>query len=343
MIVYILNHNSKRGIFSLFLMAGLSFASRATTFFLIPSSFIFLPILKKNKIIENFGSLLRCVALIIFGFFIGIFPVLSKLKYLLLDIFSFASSTEIHGGGKHVIFDFNSYFLSARQLLSSNPESATIILIATILFFLGIFTKDKIIKKISYIGLIFCFGILVFAKFPLTYYQTFNYYVIVFLVTILIIKIFKKLSFIVPMLLLIFFIPATIRNYFTTIGFSISQSETINKYASINAKQSINVWDWSRSRGFALVWVRDYAPSVFDTDMAQLEHPVYELMGNYKVKINESEETGLFDTCWDNLFIQESSVQGLIKEYPQLQKSKIIEIKGTPLYLLQSKYCTKKI
>lgn len=335
-IVHTLINKNKKGVFLIFLLAGLAFAARATTFFLIPSSFLFLPILKKNKIAGNVRTLFIYSAVLLSGFAVGILPVISKVKLLIANIFSFAVASEIHGVGKKALIDFNSFSNSFNMLINSNREAAVAVTLAFLLFTYSLFlkSKDNVLRKISIIGLIFCFGILVFAKFPLAHYQTFNYYSITFLAVPLILKILKKYSVIIPIYLLIYIVPPIFESYVVSTESLIMESQSINRFADTNANNSINVWQWARSKDFALVWSRDYAPIVFDRSISNLKYPIYELVGDYKVRITNSNEKKLSDVCWDNLFIQESFREDLVLEDPSIGKYKASKIEGTPLYFI---------
>lgn len=338
-----LTNGTEKGAHLIFILAGLSFASRATNFFLIPASLIFLPVSKRSKAMDKIKSVLFCGAMTLFGFTAGIFPVLSKIKLLALNIFSFASATEIHGAGRRAVFDVRSFSYSARELFGSNREAAIVAATIGAIFLAGIFNKDKVVRKISLTGLVFCFGMLAFAKFPLAHYQTFNYYAAAFLAVPLIIKIFNKYAFVIPLVLLTFYVPGVFKSYFISATSLINESAAIDRYAGINAGSSLNLWQWSRSKEFTIVWTRDYAPVVFDKSIRTMKYPIYELVGDYKVRVSGADERELFDICWDNLFLQDSFVEELIAKHPEIKKYRKSKVEGTPLYLIQSAGCAKRI
>lgn len=341
-VVGILTGGKKRGIYLIFFWAGLSVAVRATNFFLLPASLVFLPVSWKNKLTDNIKEVFVSCAVSVSGFALGIWPVLPKINLLLSNIFSFASATEIHGAGKRALFDFSAYFYSVRQLLHSNFEAVVAVSIMSALFLTGILRKDRIVKKISFLGFIFILGIMTFAKFPLAHYQTFNYYVVAFLSVFLIIKMFQRYAFIIPAVLLIFYVPSIFKSYLASTTSLIRESAYVDKYVGINAASSINLWQWSRSKEFAIVWTRDYAPIVFDKSIGKMRYPIYELVGNYKVRVSNVEEKNLFDACWDNLFIQEGLLEDLILKYPGMGRYKADKLEGAPLYAIQTNFCSKK-
>lgn len=273
-------------------------------------------------------------------FVIGTLPVRHTYPQMFRWVTLLASTTGTHGSGKKAIFDLPSYLSSAGGLV--HKEKSAVIVVATVFVLLVVFLIFKKIKfnsPVNILGFLTLSGILVFSKFPLSHYQLSNYIAVVFLGAFVV----NRLPRFLKIALIILLLPLALNNissYFNSLSLAITKARVLEEYVQAHPPLAASVWEWGRSRDFALLWTRDWASGVFGEEIELYRPNLFELGPNLEsIKVSANEQRGVFDVCWDKLYIQQSTAPMFLKRYQNYP------IEYTPLPntnnmgIIESKHC----
>ena len=324
-------------LFLLALTAGIAFADRATNFFLLPAS-LAVVLIEKNGFREKILMTFFSVVIMVTGFVIGVSPTRTHLTTILKTIFGFASTTGIHMSGEKTLFSYKAFISSAATFFYRDTLATVIVIAVTILAITCLFMRQKSYKKIAFVVLIFSLGAVVFAKFPLLHYQIANYLVIVFCGAFIFARLPKRIVYLVMIILLFFVMPIS-KEYLTSKTMTLNQAGFLEQFAKDNPPKYASVWQWAPIKEYAYLWNRDYADGMFDTELSGLPVKIYELTPNLmKIGVSKYTDVNIFSTCWDELYVNKSSINSILNRYPELSKS-VQEIPGVDMLLLRSSHC----
>lgn len=336
--VYITRRNTGFLIL-LSLIAGLAFAARATTFFLLPAS-LSIVFMQSGGFVKKVLSSTVSAAAAGMGFVVGVSPVRAGFLPVLLLVFSFASSTGVHLSGGTTLFNYQTFINSANTLLHGSLLVTGIIIISLTLAVTYLLRRKKTYREVACLILIFFLGIIIFAKFPLFHYQIPNYLVIVFSGSVLMSALSRKMIYITIIALLFLAVPVS-RKYLSDFTLEVNQAGYLEKFVKNNPPRYASVWEWAHSKEFAYLWNRDYTNGIFDEELSLLPQKIYQLRPNpVKIDISYETRTDLFNVCWDQMYVQEPSLEGLLNQYPILSRS-VQKIPGSNLYLIRSDHCSE--
>jgi len=338
-VLYFLKQERKY-LFPISIIAGLAFANRATNFFIIPAVLLVVILDDSGGIKRRLVRLFFLTCSVVGGYILGIWPVIGMATRVLKQVFFYASTTEPRGEGEKTLFNLSTYVTSASSFFQKD-HSATIIflLISSLLLFL-IFNKDKKIRKISLIGAVFILGAVVFAKYPVAYYQITNYFAVVFLGIILISRLWRNAFFIVAFPLLVIFSVSTASSYLKISTLMVNEGIRLDRFVKENPAKIASVWEWARTKEFAYIWTRNYSSGIFDTEMSTLHPAVFQFMPWLgKIRISNSVEEDVFDVCWDEMYIQNASLQDFLSTYSS-RKLSVQMVPNSNLNLVKSTHCT---
>lgn len=307
------------------IISGIAVANKFTNLFLIVAS-VSLPIYLKHldwrqKLVNSSFIFLMALA----GFMMGTWSIRDKYRVLFGWVIKLATSTGIHAGGTKAIFDWPIYLQSLVALHHQIPW---------LFFGVALILLISIVKrKLFVLVLIFTIGVLVLAKYPLTYYQLSNYTVLTFLLTSLLSKMNK--AFVV--LACLFLLPLTsytVNDYLKTTSLAMNRTKVLETYLENHPPKKATLWEWGRAKDPALLLTisPDWHGGIFEVEKLTMNLDAVELFPIPADKV--------FDLCWDQLFIQGVSVKSFIDKYPERRFEKEKITGSDNMFLLHSKHCT---
>ena len=319
------------------LVAGLAVANKFTALFLIVSS-VLLPLTLRRLLWYQKLANMGIVGLIAgMGFMIGTWPIKRNYNLLWKWLLKLISSTGIHGSGKKAIFDFSSYKESVLALYHQEPAIVVLIgLFLLILIYWGVVDRNKrLFLRLMLLGGVFIVGVLVFAKYPLTYYQLTNFAVLVFLITALLNK-FNKIYLVLLILILLPTFKTKVNKYLINQSTAIAKTVTLENFVTSHPAKKATLWEWGRTEDFARLWItsRSWHGDLFTIEREKMELAMDEL--------DLSKLENVFELCWDQIYIQQVSAVRFLAKYPLAQKDyKPIGDSGG-MALIESDHCLQE-
>jgi hypothetical protein len=230
-------------------------------------------------------------------------------------------ASDLHGGGSGKLLNIELYVNSLKTFLLRDPVYSYSIIFIVVFVFLY---RRKTRKDIIILTLLFFFGTLLFAKFPLAHYQIANYQLLIFIFT----GIYSQFSNKIKILILIplFYCGLkTFNNYKIALVSEMQEVVVFEKFVKTNIAQGATFYDWARSEDFAKLWVNSYSSGLFDGQLQKLKIYLY------------TPKLDLPSFCGDILYLQEST---LVNSDLQKEDFEIKKINGSQdLYQLKAKNC----
>ena len=329
---YFLESKSPKTILLLSAIAGLSVANKFTNIFYFFISIILIVTLKNVKKIQKvyyiFLNLLTGFA----TFIVFTWPIRDKYSQLLKWLTSLATHTQLYGSGTSEYFNPVVYLTSINTLISTEIIP-TIIFISTIglVFF---YSMKRIYLKIQVkiVTIILMIGIIIFSKYPLSYYQLIQFIGIVFIAAIVYLSFPKYLK-----LLILFFLfycafqnLNTYNNHTTSL---INETVVLDRYIKLHPAKIASIWEWGRNKDFALLWGNTWSGGSYSEELAKLKPNMYQL------DIYDDKTKSIFNLCWDKLYIQKISSVAFVEKYSD-KKLNINSIEGANNMLeIESDHC----
>ncbi len=329
--------------FLLVFISGILLANRATNFFYIPAAFISLFLNKKILPIKKLINIsLKGFGLFLTGLVVGLWPLGDQIFNAIKRIVFFAISTKVHGAGDPSFFDLSVYIESAQVFLISYPIASMIFFLVFIYSIYKVFSRNSKEIIIWSLSLIFCLGMLIFAKFPLAHYQIGNFVFIAVAGAIIYSKLSLKLKWIILILVLIKAVPMY-QSFYNFVEMTGQKTSKLDQYRIENPSRTGEVWEWARHKNFAAIWTRSWGSGVFDDEIGHSNPKILELMtGGEKLRTSTSSQINIFDVCWDRLYIQAASLDSFLNIH---KKRNLIveEIKGSDgIMSISSNHCITK-
>lgn len=324
LIQYLLNKKYAY-LFLLSLIAGLAFANRATSFFMLPATLIPVVVSKsefKQKVLMSLTSLVSMAV----GFVVGVSPIPSGPISVLKQVFGYASSTKIHSTGGHAIINFHEYMKSAASYWYIDDLALPIFVLEAVVGIGSLFSKVLNKKILGLIVLNFVAGGIIFAKFPLQHYQLINYYLASFGATVLLSKYHKIVALFAFCFL--FIIPPVALNYYHQVSLLQKNTVSIETFVGNQQLENTVVWQWSRTKEFAYLWTVNYSGGIFEKNINESIPKIT----NYNVD-------NINTFCWSGLFIQNTSLDQFLKSYPDYS-SYAQKIQNTDMSFVHGKPCS---
>lgn len=306
------------------LISGLAVANKFTNLFLVPASVILALTLKsllwRQRLANSLIALLAAIA----GFVMGTWPIRDKYRLLADWVMKVATSTGIHAGGEKALLNLPTHWQSILTVHRQEPWMT----VGIVLIIIISITQ----RRLRVLASVFMIGVIVFAKYPLGYYQLANYTILMFLLTVLLSRLPK--TFITALILvLLFSVRSSISDYLTSISSAIAKTVALETFIREHPAKKATVWEWGRAKDQAILWSTssDWHGSVFAAEKEALRLPFYELSAIPAEKV--------FDLCWDQLYMQKISAPAFLDKYEQ-QPLNYRSIKGNDdMILIESSHC----
>lgn len=310
-------------IFLLAGLSGLAVANKFTniSFFIVSMT---LPmILKKEK---RLGKLKLVIYSALTGFAAFIFstwPIRQKYPQIFRLMFDLFTHTDKLGGGKQALFDWSRYTESVIYLIQQERWIYIIMFFTLLLFIL---LKNRTHDALKIISLVVYTGIIIFAKYPESYYQTTHYLVVVFILSYLfkywrssLKKIFAMLLFIVAVTNLII--------YNQNLSYEIFTSISLENFISAHPSKGITIWEWGKAKDFALLWGNSWSGGNYSQELATIRPDLLTEIHYFKNTFPKIYgENGIFSLCWNQLYVQKRS----LNRFMEKDKLKFVTLEDIP-------------
>jgi len=250
------------------------------------------------------------------------------------------TTPNVHGGGNVAIFDFKIYLNSINTLIDKDKIPFYIVIISSIsVIVLVLRKKINVISPIFFAAFITVCSLAVFSKYSLSHYQLVNYTLMVYLAIYGLRKlpILIKL-FLIAFLLLVAFV--NFKSYYSNVMVSAHKEYVLEDFIKSNPPKKATLWLWGRSKDFSTLWVLDRTQGViFRKQLAGSKPKIFELNSNMEDVWFAQRQGKLFDICWDQLYLQESSIETFFRKYPNTNMH-YEKLEGTDdMYLVTSNHC----
>lgn len=323
-------------LWGLFIVSGVLFSVRATTFFYIPLTFLVYCYTVKPKYLGlNSKDFYRHVVLIVIGFLIGVHPLKYQIVKMLSRLLFFAGSGQVHGGGS--FFDIKNYITALTGFAYTDSLAAVLLFVVLLILIKNIRKGINLVDLVAATSVV---GAFIFAKLPLSHYQLSNYVLLVFSAGYFSLKLnrFKKIFLLIIILLAV--VPISNKYFFETKK-SINYEVSLEGYIKENPAQKSTLWEWARSKDFAAIWVRDWGGGLFDKELSEVTKN-FELSSDFtKIRTGASTYVNLSSFCWDTLYIQESSLERFINTNKHMQFTNNVVPGSEKIVSVKSKHCLK--
>ncbi|MCJ7805544.1 hypothetical protein MUP46_02780 [Patescibacteria group bacterium] len=320
-------------------LAGIALANKFTNF---PVTFITIALVftlngLKNK--QKIYNLIFSGFVIAAGFLISTWPIRHTYPQLLKWVTTLASTTGIQGGGKKALFDLGSYLISIKSLISREKFPFLLIIVSVLAVGVRIATgKLKIISPLVMTAIGTVISLAIFSKYPLNYYQLANYVLAVYMACVVL----NKLPNVIKVAFAIVLIPVVLTNIrlnYSNILLASQKEAVLEQYIVSHPPASAVVWEWGRTKDFSLLWAREHA-GMFIKEIALYKPNLYQLRYTLNtIILGNGQEVGVFDACWDQLYIQRSSSVLFLEKYKN-RSLKFESIPGTDdMGIIKSSHC----
>jgi len=149
-----------------------------------------------------------------------------------------------------------------------------------------------------------------------------------------------KLVKLILMIVLIFFAVKNYNVYYSDVMTAARKEYLLEKFIEDNPPREATVWLWGRSEDFARLWSVNWTRgAIFRKELANAKPKLLELHPNLEDIWVDNRERKLFDYCWDQLYIQKSSLDAFRSKYTNRNLS-YQKLDGTDdMYLVTSGHC----
>lgn len=295
--------NEFKNINTISFLGGLMVASRATAFVYVLAAL--LTLLNKLKYKINLNKMLVSLGFISIGFVVGLYPLKQHVIDVLKRVVFFATSSGVHGAVIDSTNVFGNYLTSLKTFFYRDPAFCVIVAIT-----LGLSLKRMANNKndiLGQLGLLFFAGILLYAKFPLAHYQTFNYLFLCYLFVVFTSKLSRPYKYIIIVITTIAVLPV-FKTFNINLNQAIVMSSNLDKHVDLLAKEGTVVWEWARSTDFAKIWIRDWGGGIYDDYLSTSR--IFSLTSGMKeVRVSASLARPISNFCESTFMIQESSLR----------------------------------
>jgi hypothetical protein len=321
-------------------VSGLAFGNRATSAFLIPASLCFIIFDSRKLVISRMFSAFCLLGIVILGFMVSLWPVHSNIPGVINGIFDFATHSEMHLGGTFSFIDWRTVLASLNGFMDL-PRSTFFILVFGWSFVAAFFArgmKDRQSVPLAAVGVVMMIGVISYAKFPLIHYQLVNFIVLIYIFSYFVNKFPSLIKFALILATFGIFVVNT-EKFYTDFSSEVNRLMFLNDFVESHPSRIARVWDWSKSREFALIWVRSWGNGLYDEQMKTLVPGIFGLEPDF-IHISTSfyDKKYISNICWDQMYLQRDSLAKLLTLYPKL-KSSIQVIGDTGMYFVDYTNC----
>ena len=98
------------------------------------------------------------------------------------------------------------------------------------------------------------------------------------------------------------------------------------------------LWQYGNSKDFSIIWGRSWSGEFYGEELTKLYPHLGEMINFKYYRSNKPEIFPLFDTCWDQLYLQTPLLPRLLENFPG-GDLEIIELDYKDLILVTSSHC----
>lgn len=332
--------NQSKYVIILSCVSGLALANRLTNLFVVCASLCVVAIIPKICIKEKIKTFFQCLGAIVVNFLIGTWAIKHRYPDLFSWVSRLANTSGVHGEGNTAIFDPNYYFQSMTSIFHQETTPVLIIgLLILLILHRTVIAKQYITLQIPFVSLVLLLGSVIFAKYPLTHYHLGHYYIFIFLISLVLAKYYRHLVIPISLFLLFTNLPKNVGSFYKEVSSLMSESSILERFVTQHPPRKGTVWEWGLTGDFALLWGRDWSGESYSQELRQIKPNLFSLQKGYRqLAVGRYKYQDLFETCWDQLYIQNESLGNLLKMYHDKSFS-IQLIPNTKHSLVISSHC----
>jgi hypothetical protein len=217
-------------------ISGFVLANKFTGLFLVIISIFLAFYISKAKLYRKLLLFGINIIIAIGMFILGIRPIIGGLKNIINWVITLFYHANIHGTGVNSIFDWGAYTYSLSLIVKYQAVTVVFIILTV---FLGVYLlvekKLKVRDPIIFVMFTSLAGVLVFAKYPLVYYQYVNIFLLVFCATYFLSKLEIKLIQILLPIAIVLFLS-------TSMGYISNTSKQLTMKRKDTVRSVLNIW-----------------------------------------------------------------------------------------------------
>lgn len=297
--------------FLLIIISSLAIANKFTNIFYFIAALSLIPAIKGISRLKKIFILFIDIFLGFISFLFFTWPIRQKYPQIIQYIFNLFPQSGVIIGNNNALFDIKIYFHNMILLFQQEFWSTIIVILTFVLitdFFHKKMDKNRLIPSFAYI--IFA-GILIFVRYPLSYYQLTHFVGLIFVLHILL-RHYNKLSLF--FFLIVFFVSIkSFIDYYPQISNSMNQSKNLDDYVSEHPSQKGTIWERGDTKDFALLWGNSWSGSSYSEDLAKLRPDL--LFEIYFQQNYIGDKRDIFKICWDKFYMKKSYFNTFINKY----------------------------
>lgn len=338
-------HNRRplaRNIYLLSLISGLLVANKFTNLTYLLATLVLVLTLKSINRRLLFVSWVKVLVISGISFLVSTWPIRSN--YIRLFSWSYRLTTRYgpHGDGPNVLFDPNVNFMSIK-LLWQNETWPIILMIISLVALAYLFCQKKFRNEMLPLLLVYVSTIIValaFSKHSLSRYQLTNFIIIVYIASLLLNYYDFKLRCLILTLTIIAF-TSTINLYYRNITQAVFEASQIQTFMDSHPVKMARVWEYGYSLDFSYINTPEWYGEDYTEVLRRLRPNLYALAADLKQVNTDSGYQDLFNVCWDQLYLQRSSLAQFLSVNSQrtFQVTPIPYTLSLPMILIESKHC----
>lgn len=257
---------------------------------------------------------------------------------------SLATHSGKYGTGNKILFDWPVYKNSFLAIVRAETLMVKLFIFSFLIYLSSLFFKFFQIKKrqkiiLGITAIVSITTSLIFAKFNRSYYQIAHLFIFISLLVLVFNKSknLKPLILISSIILAVFLMPKRISTHLNSVqGFK--KLAFLEEQIASSPPKHMTLWEYGNTKDFSLIWGRSWSGEFYGSELSKLYPHLGEMVGFKHYRSNKPETFPLFDVCWDQLYIQTSSLSKLQKNFPEIEFNTTKMDYGS-LILISSDHC----
>lgn len=320
-----INNNKYIYLWLATLISGIAFGNRITAISITIMPLLAILFFTEKNISKKITNLLKGFIIIFIGFIISLWPLRDRVIIISKHILKLSSGTEIHGGGKQVFFELESYIRNFTTGFYSNPKVFIIVILSIIISIMTtLIMKNKLKKYVATLSVSILLFFLAFAKFPLLHYQLINYLIFCFILIFNICNLSNK-YLVVTSLILIYLATPIFKNSLKILSINVNNAIKLKELLDSNYTDLNKLFSWSNTKEFATIWTNDWAGQIFEKELK-------------KNKLSEYDDKNI-DWCNRQLVINKIQFEKIITKNPNLILN-YSKLPSVDLFVVKMPSCT---
>ncbi len=318
-------------------ITGVMLATKFTSLSLIIASIIVILFEKdsQKKLTAKLISLCIFSLSTIEGFIVGTWPIVTKYPILFSWTKTLVSHANLYGKGATSVIDPALYFRSLSAIVDNNQMMLLVTFTCILVLFLINAQKSLRWKALGIASLT---GFAVLVKFQMDYYQIINYMGLITVSVFVISRLRVKQQYILLAFISAYSLTGLIPKE-QIMRKQVNESVKLASFIKSRPQAGIIVWEWARSKEFALLWSKHWSGESLTPRINSLFPNLYSLDSLDTIS-GTSGKHPVMDICWNTLYIQKVSYPEFIKENPQAKNLPSEEIPDTSILMVKNPQCT---